>query len=182
MDLKIKLFEELKEIFPLLVYQRINEEVILIVSTDKLLVSLNILKRHIGYEYQMLTCVSGIDFLGKIYRFCVAYDLLSLTYNSRLRVKVFVNEISSVPSTIYVFVNANWWEREIWDLFGIYFDKHPDLRRILTDYGFEGYPMRKDFPLSGYVEVRYSPSKKRVVVEPLEITQEFRLFSFESPW
>ena len=182
MDLKIKQLEELKEILPILAYQRINDEVTLIVSNDKLLFSLNILKRHIGYNYQMLTCVSGVDFLGKVYRFCVVYDLLSLTYNTRLRVKVFVNEITSVPSTVEIFVNANWWEREIWDMFGIYFDKHPDLRRILTDYGFEGHPMRKDFPLSGYVEVRYSESKKRVVVEPLELTQEFRLFSFETPW
>jgi NADH-quinone oxidoreductase subunit C len=130
----------------------------------------------------MLTCISGVDFLDKTYRFCVVYDLLSLTYNSRLRVKVFVNEITSVPSSVNVFINANWWEREIWDLYGIYFDKHPDLRRILTDYGFEGHPMRKDFPLSGYVEVRYSESKKRVVVEPLELTQEFRSFTFQTPW
>jgi NADH-quinone oxidoreductase subunit C len=130
----------------------------------------------------MLSCISGVDFLDKTYRFCVVYDLLSLTYNSRLRVKVFVNEITSVPSSVNVFINANWWEREIWDLYGIYFDKHPDLRRILTDYGFEGHPMRKDFPLSGYVEVRYSESKKRIVVEPLELTQEFRSFSFQTPW
>lgn len=182
MDLKIKQLQELKEILPLLSCQRINDEVTLIVSNDKLLFSLNVLKRHIGYNYQLLSCVSGVDFLGKTYRFCVVYDLLSLTYNSRLRVKVFVNEITSVPSTVEIFVNANWWEREIWDLYGIYFDKHPDLRRILTDYGFEGHPMRKDFPLSGYVEVRYSESKKRVVVEPLELTQEFRYFSFETPW
>lgn len=182
MKLKFKQLTELKNIIPLLAYQRINDEIVLVVSTDKLLFSLNILKRHIGYHYQMLSCISGVDFLDKTYRFSVVYDLLSITYNSRLRVKVFVNEITSVPSSVDVFVNANWWEREIWDLYGIYFDKHPDLRRILTDYGFEGHPMRKDFPQSGYVEVRYNESKKRVVVEPIELTQEFRSFSFQTPW
>jgi len=110
------------------------------------------------------------------------YDLLSLTYNSRLRVKVLVNEITFVPSCVSIFINANWWEREVWDLYGIYFENHPDLRRILTDYGFEGHPMRRDFPLSGYVELRYSESKKRVIVEPVELTQEFRSFTFETPW
>ena len=87
-----------------------------------------------------------------------------------------------MDSTVDIFYNANWWEREIWDLYGIYFNKHPDLRRILTDYGFEGYPMRKDFPLSGYVELRYSQNKKRIIVEPLELTQDFRYFNFETPW
>jgi NADH:ubiquinone oxidoreductase subunit C len=110
------------------------------------------------------------------------YDLLSLTYNSRIRVKVFVNEITSVDSIVKIFKNANWWEREVWDLYGIYFNEHPDLRRILTDYGFEGYPMRKDFPLSGYVELRYDQSKKRIVLEPIELTQEFRSFTYDMPW
>ena len=182
MDPKIKQLEELKEILPLLAYQCLNDEIILVISSRKFLFSLNVLKNHIGYNYQMLTCVSGVDFLGQKYRFCVVYDLLSLLYNSRLRIKIFVNEVTSVPSSVDIFVNANWWEREIWDLYGIYFDKHPDLRRILTDYGFEGHPLRKDFPLSGYVEVRYSESKKRVIVEPLELTQDFRYFSFETPW
>jgi NADH:ubiquinone oxidoreductase subunit C len=123
-----------------------------------------------------------VDFLTKNYRFSVVYDLLSLTYNSRLRLKVFTNELQSLPSSVKIFINANWWEREIWDLYGIYFDQHPDLRRILTDYGFEGHPLRKDFPLSGYIEVRYDDNKKRIVVEPLELTQEARSFTFESPW
>jgi NADH/F420H2 dehydrogenase subunit C len=170
------------DVFPALAYQRLNNEITLVVSVDKLSCSLNFLKNHVGYYYQLLSCVSGVDFLGKNYRFSVVYDLLSLTHNSRIRVKVFVNEITSVPSCVEIFVNANWWEREVWDLYGIYFDKHPDLRRILTDYGFEGSPMRKDFPLSGYVELRYNESKKRIVVEPIELTQEFRSFTFETPW
>jgi NADH/F420H2 dehydrogenase subunit C len=182
MNTKFKHFEEIKKIIPALAYQRLNDEITIVISVDKLIFSLNVLKNHIGYHYQLLSCVSGVDFLGKDYRFSVVYDLLSLTYSSRLRVKVFVNEITSVPSCVDVFVNANWWEREVWDLYGIYFDNHPDLRRILTDYGFEGYPLRKDFPLSGYVELRYNESKKRIVVEPIELTQEFRSFTFETPW
>jgi NADH:ubiquinone oxidoreductase subunit C len=110
------------------------------------------------------------------------YDLLSITFNSRIRVKVLVNETTPVPSTVDLFVNADWWEREVWDMYGVYFDKHPDLRRILTDYGFEGHPLRKDFPLSGYVEFRYDESKKRVVGEPVELAQEFRTFTYEMPW
>jgi NADH dehydrogenase (ubiquinone) Fe-S protein 3 len=182
MNAKFKHFEKIRKILPSLAYQRLDNEITLVVSVDKLIFSLNVLKNHVGYQYQLLSCVSGVDFLGKDYRFSVVYDLLSLTYSSRIRIKVFVNEITSVPSCVYIFANANWWEREIWDLYGIYFVNHPDLRRILTDYGFEGYPMRKDFPLSGYVELRYNESKKRIVVEPIELAQEFRSFTFETPW
>jgi NADH dehydrogenase (ubiquinone) Fe-S protein 3 len=182
MDIKIKKFDELNKILTILIYQRINDEKIIVVSHQKLNFVLNCLKLHFGYQYHLLTSISGVDFLGKDYRFSVVYDLLSLTFNSRIRVKVFVNEITSVPSIVNTFINANWWEREVWDMYGIYFDNHPDLRRILTDYGFEGHPMRKDFPLSGYVEFRYDENKKRVIGEPIELTQEFRSFNFEMPW
>jgi len=97
-------------------------------------------------------------------------------------VKIFFDEITFIPSLTRIFINANWWEREIWDLYGIYFKKHPDLRRILTDYGYEGYPLRKDYPLSGFMEFRYSENKKRIVGEPLQLSQEFRTFTFETPW
>jgi NADH/F420H2 dehydrogenase subunit C len=177
--LKIK---SLVKSIPFLVYQEFNNEICLVVSKNTLLFVLNFLKLHIGSQYKLLSCISGVDFLTKNYRFSVVYDLLSLTYNSRLRLKVFTNELQSLPSSVNIFINANWWEREIWDLYGIYFDQHPDLRRILTDYGFEGHPLRKDFPLSGYIEVRYDDNKKRIVVEPLELTQEARSFTFESPW
>jgi NADH/F420H2 dehydrogenase subunit C len=143
---------------------------------------MNILKLHINYQYKLLSSISGVDFINTNYRFGVVYDLLSLSNNVRLRVKVFVNEITPVDSVVSIFPNANWWEREIWDLYGVYFQNHPDLRRILTDYGFEGHPMRKDFPLSGYVELRYDQNKKRIVLESLEMTQEFRTFTFETPW
>jgi NADH/F420H2 dehydrogenase subunit C len=177
--LKIK---SLVKSIPFLVYQEFNNEICLVVSKNTLLFVLNFLRLHIGSQYKLLSCISGVDFLTKNYRFSVVYDLLSLTYNSRLRLKVFTNELQSLPSSVKIFINANWWEREIWDLYGIYFDQHPDLRRILTDYGFEGHPLRKDFPLSGYIEVRYDDNKKRIVVEPLELTQEARSFTFESPW
>jgi len=179
---RLKNFEEIKDLLPILTYQEFKDENILVVSNNNLLFSLQFLKNHIGYQYKLLSCISGVDLLGKDYRFSVVYDLLSLTYNTRIRVKVFINEITFVSSIVNIFINANWWEREIWDLYGIYFDKHPDLRRILTDYGFEGHPMRKDFPLYGYVELRYDESKKRIILEPLELTQEFRSFTFETPW
>ena len=182
MDIKIKKFQDLNKIIPILTYQRINDEKSIVVSHKKLLFTLNCLKLHFGYQYSLLSSIAGVDFLGKNYRFSVVYDLLSLTFSSRLRLKVFVNEITSIPSIVNIFINANWWEREVWDMYGIYFDNHPDLRRILTDYGFESYPMRKDFPLSGYVEFRYDEKKKRVIGEPIELTQEFRSFNFEMPW
>jgi len=182
MGIKIKPFKGLNTVVPILTYQRLNDEKTIVVSYKKLLFTLNCLKLHLGYQYNLLTSISGVDFLGKNYRFSVVYDLLSLTFNSRIRLKVFVNGITSVPSIVNIFINANWWEREVWDMYGIYFDNHPDLRRILTDYGFESHPMRKDFPLSGFVEFRYDEKKKRVVGEPIELTQEFRSFNFEMPW
>jgi len=180
--INFKIFENFKNLVPVLNYQESKDEKIIVTSNKNLLFSLKCLKKHINYQYTLLTCISGVDLLGKLYRFSVVYELLSLTFNSRLRIKVFVDEITFVPSIINIFINANWWEREIWDLYGIYFDKHPDLRRILTDYGFDGHPMRKDFPTYGYVELRYDESKKRIIVEPIELTQEFRLFTFETPW
>lgn len=180
--MQIKKTDALSKIVPLLTYQRVNDEQNIVVSLKKLLFSLTCLKNHISYQYKLLTSVAGVDFLGKDYRFSVVYDLLSLTFNSRIRVKVFINEIMSVPSIVSVFKNASWWEREVWDMYGISFNNHPDLRRILTDYGFEGHPMRKDFPLFGYVEFRFDENTKRVIGEPIELSQEFRTFQFEMPW
>lgn len=177
-----KFIVSLSNIVPIIVIQTIKDETSLVVSNKHLIISLNILKKHINYQYSLLSCVSGVDMLNTNYRFAVVYDLLSVKFNSRIRVKTFLNESTSIPSAVPVFVNANWWEREVWDMFGIYFKNHPDMRRILTDYGFEGYPLRKDFPLSGYVEVRYDLTKKRISVESLELAQEFRSFSYDTPW
>jgi NADH dehydrogenase (ubiquinone) Fe-S protein 3 len=172
----------IKNIIPSLVNLFICKEQVIVCRKEYLNFSLVCLKTHVNFQYKMLSCMTGLDFLGFHYRFCVTYDLLSLNFNNRLRVKIFTNEISPVESVVSVYPSANWWEREVWDLFGVFFCKHPDLRRILTDYGFEGFPLRKDFPLSGYVETRYDKSKRRIVLEPIELTQEFRTFTFENPW
>jgi len=180
--MKEKNLVNLNKLLPIISYGIKNDEIYCVVPYKNLTTTIKLLKQHINYQYKILSCISGVDFMDSQYRFGVIYDFLSITYNSRLRVKVFVNEITPINSIVNIFRNANWWEREIWDMYGIYFQNHPDLRRILTDYGFEGYPMRKDFPLSGYVELRYDQNKKRIVMEPVEIAQEFRNFSFETPW
>ncbi len=171
-----------KGILPHITFQTINNESIITLSKHYLLFNFYILKNHISFQYKLLTCISGIDLIENKYRFCISYELLSLVYNLRLRLKVFLNEIAMVASLTSIFLNSNWWEREVWDLFGIYFVGHLDLRRILTDYGFEGYPLRKDFPLSGYIDLRYDLATKRLIAEPLELSQEFRIFTFEMPW
>lgn len=172
----------LNKIIPIILFQKFNSEISLLVKVKNLLISLVTLKKSILYQFSMLTAVSGVDYYNNTYRFNVTYELLSLTYNTRVRLKVFLTEIDSVPSVVSIFKNANWWEREIWDLYGIFFSNHPDLRRILTDYGFEGYPMRKDFPVYGYVEVFYDNIQKRIIIESLELSQEYRVFSFDTPW
>jgi NADH-quinone oxidoreductase subunit C len=128
------------------------------------------------------TDICGADYPGREKRFDVVYHLLSPRHNVRIRVKVQADEVTPVPSVIALFPAANWYEREIYDLYGVLFSGHPDLRRILTDYGFEGHPLRKDFPLTGFVEVRYDEEQKRVAYQPVRLTQEFRNFDFLSPW
>jgi NADH-quinone oxidoreductase subunit C len=132
--------------------------------------------------FKQLVDLCGVDYPERAERFEVVYNLLSLRHNRRIRVKLATDENEPVPSVTGVFSSANWYERETWDLFGVYFSDHPDLRRLLTDYGFEGHPLRKDFPLTGYVEVRYDEDQKRVVYEPVKLKQEFRSFDFLSPW
>ena len=133
-------------------------------------------------QFSQLIDLCGVDYLGRDPRFEVVYHLLSLVHNRRIRLKVEIEEDVSLPSVTSVYSSANWWEREVFDLFGIPFEDHPDLRRILTDYDFEGYPLRKDFPLTGYGEVRYDSEQKRVIYEPVNLPQAFRTFDFESPW
>ena len=132
--------------------------------------------------FKLLIDVCGVDYPERAERFDVVYNLLSLKHNQRVRVKLQCDEMTPVPSVSGVFKAAGWFEREAWDLYGILFGDHPDLRRLLTDYGFEGHPMRKDFPLTGFVELRYDDEQKRVVYEPVALTQEFRSFDFMSPW
>ena len=132
--------------------------------------------------FEVLIDICGVDYPERENRFDVVYHLLSPRKNQRIRVKCETDEEKPVPSVVDVFPAANWFEREAYDMYGILFSGHPDLRRILTDYGFQGYPLRKDFPLTGYVEVRYDDAQKRVVYEPVKLTQEFRSFDFMSPW
>lgn len=133
-------------------------------------------------EYQQLMDIAGVDWPDRAERFEVVYCLLSLTRNHRIRVHVTANEDTPVPSVTSIWPVAGWLEREVFDMYGVLFEGNPDLRRILTDYGFRGHPQRKDFPLTGYVEMRYSEERKRVVYEPVRLAQDFRSFDFLSPW
>ena len=133
-------------------------------------------------EFKILVDICGVDWPTRAKRFDVVYHLLSLTKNARLRVHVLAAEGETVPSVVSVYPAANWFERETFDMYGVPFSDHPDMRRLLTDYGFSGHPLRKDFPLTGYVEVRYDDELKRVVYQPVQLVQEFREFDFMSPW
>ena len=133
-------------------------------------------------KFSSLIDICGVDYPARERRFDVVYHMLSMAHNTRIRIKVTTDEAIPVHSITSIFPNANWYEREAFDMYGILFDQHPDLRRILTDYGFEGYPLRKDFPLSGFVEVRYDEERKAVVYEPVNLPQEYRSFDFMSPW
>lgn len=157
-------------------------DLMLTVERSSIVRILTYLRDSESLQFSQLIDVCGVDYLGREPRFEVVYHLLSLAYNQRVRLKVQVEDGMPVPSVTPVYSSANWWEREVFDLYGIPFEDHPDLRRILTDYGFEGHPMRKDFPLTGHVEVRYDDIEKRVVYEPVKLPQAFRTFDFESPW
>ncbi len=159
-----------------------NNELILSISSDKIIEVLTFLRDDSSCQFKVLVDICGVDFPEREIRYEVIYNLLSLTHNQRIRLKVMTNSENSIPSVFGVYSTAAWYEREVWDMFGIVFSKHPDLRRILTDYGFEGHPLRKDFPLSGFVEVRYSENENKVVYEPVKLNQEFRNFDFMSPW
>ncbi|KAE9968229.1 NADH-ubiquinone oxidoreductase 30.4 kDa subunit, mitochondrial [Venturia inaequalis] len=134
------------------------------------------LKYHTAAEYTQISDITAVDYPTKDQRFEVVYNLLSVRHNSRIRVKTYADEATPVPSLCGLYDGANWYEREVYDLFGVFFTGHPDLRRIMTDYGFDGHPLRKDFPMTGYTEIRYDEEKKRIVVEPLELTQAYRNF------
>jgi NADH-quinone oxidoreductase subunit C len=157
-------------------------ELTVIVEPQHIVPVLAFLKDDPACEFKVLIDICGVDYPNRARRFDVVYHLLSLTKNCRVRVKAETAELSPVASAVSVFPAANWFEREAFDMFGILFTGHPDMRRLLTDYGFSGYPMRKDFPLTGYVEVRYDDEQKRVVYEPVRLVQEFRDFDFLSPW
>ncbi len=169
-------------------------EKIIVKNVESLTGLMNYLKNNSSMLYKQVTDITAVDWVegisksgervqsNNLARFQLVYNLLSVRYNKRLQVNLFIDELTPVPSITPIFRGANWLEREVWDMFGIYFQGHPDLRRILTDYGFDGHPLRKEFPLTGYLELRYDESSKRVVSDPVEVAQEFRTFDFVSPW
>ncbi|MEZ5799871.1 MAG: NADH-quinone oxidoreductase subunit C [Nitratireductor sp.] len=162
--------------------QVVNRELTIVIARDDLISTLRMLRDDSKLAFWNIIDICGVDYPEREERFEVVYHLLSPRQNARIRVKVMTDETTPVPSVTGVFPGADWFERECWDMYGILFTGHPDLRRILTDYGFEGHPQRKDFPLTGYVEVRYDDEAKRVIYEPVELRQEFRNFDFLSPW
>ncbi len=152
------------------------------VTLSSLVAFVEFLKTDSACKFSTLVDITGVDYPSRAKRFDVVYHFLSMYTNQRVRVRVQIREEDMVPSIIDVHPSANWFEREVFDMFGILFSGHPDLRRILTDYGFKGYPLRKDFPTTGYTEVRYDEAQKRVVYEPVKLTQDYRQFDFMSPW
>ena len=152
------------------------------ISANQILDVVDFIKNDETCEFSQITDIAGVDFPDRQKRFDVIYHFLSFKHNSRLRIKIIIGEDESIPSITSIFPAANWFEREAFDMYGIQFKDHPDLRRILTDYGFEGYPLRKDFPLSGNVEIRYDEIDKKIIHEPVNLQQDFRSFDIQSPW
>ena len=181
-DIILKNLNSLSKVCPIEKIQVFNDNIILVVKPKFLFNTLLFLKNNILQQFKVLTCISGVDYPMNKYRFNVVYELLSIRYNYRLRIKTFTHELLNLDSCEKLYPAANWYECEVWDLYGVFFKNHSNLKRILTDYGFEGFPLRKDFPLSGFVEMRYNEIEKRVVTESLELCQEYRTFDFFSPW
>ena len=152
------------------------------IAADQILDVVDFIKNDEACEFRQITDIAGVDFPDRQKRFDVIYHFLSFKHNSRLRIKIIIGEDESIPSITSIFPAANWFEREAFDMYGIQFKDHPDLRRILTDYGFEGYPLRKDFPLSGNVEIRYDEIDKKIIHEPVNLQQDFRSLDIQSPW
>lgn len=171
-------FEDVRVVEPIQ-----HDNLIIYVAPEKIIEFLKFLRDDEKLSFKILLDVFGADLLGiREPRFEVIYNLLSLKLNNRITIKVALEEDEKIPSVISVFSAAGWFEREAFDMYGVVFSGHPDLRRILTDYGFEGHPLRKDFPLTGYKEVRYDEEQKKVIYEPVKLMQEFRNFDFEMPW
>ena len=159
-----------------------DDEIVISSATTSLLRLIQFLKEDQNCKFNILIDICGVDYPEKDKRFEIVYHFLSLSVNRRIRVKLMTDEGTKIPSIVDLFPSAGWYEREVYDLFGVIFSGNTDLRRLLTDYGFKGHPLRKDFPLTGYVEVRYDEEQKRVIYEPVKLTQEFRNFDFVSPW
>lgn len=182
MKLITQFSQYLLQILPIINYTFNRKELSINIPFQKVVPILFFLKNHTHCQYKVLSDLCVVDYINKKERFYIIYNLLSIRFNSRIRIQISITELQPIDSITTIYQAANWWEREAWDMFGIFFSNHPDLRRILTDYGFEGHPLRKDFPLSGFLEVFYNELKKRVVYEPIHLSQQYRLFEFNSPW
>ena len=174
--------KNLAKVCPLEKIQVFNDNIILVVKPKFLFNILLFLNNNILQQFKLLTSISGVDYPMNKYRFSVVYEILSIRYNYRLRIKTFTHELLNLESCEKIYSAANWYECEIWDLYGVFFFQNEEIKRILTDYGFEGHPLRKDFPLSGFFEFRYNDAKKRVIFEPLQLSQELRFYEFTTPW
>jgi NADH/F420H2 dehydrogenase subunit C len=176
----------LMEMLPHSIYSAVSTahgDITLVIPRSSLKEVLLFLRDHTSCQYKSLVDICAVDYLSRSEgRFDVVYQLLSVNYNARITVKVATNELEPLDSVTSIYSSAGWYEREVWDMYGIFFSNHPDLRRILTDYGFDGHPLRRDYPLTGFTEIRYDEVEKRIVTEPLELAQEFRTFDFTSPW
>jgi|TARA_B100001750_G_C15425229_1_gene555160 NADH-quinone oxidoreductase subunit C len=177
-----QLKEKLKIIFPDSEVQVSYHQLSFVIKSKEILSSVKVLMENDDFNLEQLIDITAVDFPNRSKRFEIIYHFLSLKNNLRIRLKSQINEDEQVESLVNLFVCANWFEREVFDMYGIVFSKHPDLRRILTDYEFQGFPLRKDFPLTGHVEVRYDEDKKKVVYDKVNLTQEYRNFDFMSPW
>lgn len=170
------------QLLPIIKFELYENEASLWVPVNFLIFTLLLFKNHYRFQFKSLTHVSAVDCPQNFYRFMLVYELLSVKYNFRLKIKVLLNEFLSIESCKRIFLSASWWECEIWDMFGVFFIRHLNLTRLLTDYGFEGYPLRKDFPLGGFYECRYCLIKNRIIFENVELAQEYRVFDYFSPW
>ena len=173
---------ELKKSDAVLAWDVTFDELNVDVAPSQIVPFVEFLKNDQSCRFSSLVDITAVDYPGRAKRFDVVYHFLSMYTNQRIRLRVSIREEDMVPSIVDVHPSANWFEREVFDMFGILFTGHPDLRRILTDYGFRGYPLRKDFPTTGYTEVRYDEAQKRVVYEPVKLVQEYRQFDFMTPW
>ena len=182
-EILVKEIENFSSLNSLIIEKKIfNNDLSILINHSNIIDVIKILKDEENFNFNQLIDLCGVDWPEEEFRFQVIYNLLSMSNNSRITIKLFTDENNKVKSIKKLFSSADWYEREAFDLYGIVFEGHDDLRRLLTDYGFEGHPLRKDFPLTGYVEVKYDSDKERVIYEPVKLKQEFRDFDFESAW
>ncbi len=169
-------------LLPIIKIEIYQNQYSLLLKTQLIVVILKILKYHFNYYFKILTFITGVDYPSNKNRFKIIYEILSIKFNNRVRLKISTTENLRIYSIKKIFISATWWENELWDMFGIGFLKNRNLVRLLTDYGFQGFPLRKDFPLSGFIDIKYNTIKNRISYEKLEIAQHYRIFNYNSPW